>query len=190
MTSPDDITRLLAASRLGDDGAAAQLAPLIYGELRRIAHSRLAASAADATLCTTALVHEAFLRLLGSKASFPDRGHFYAYAASAMRSIAVDHARRRQAQRRGGDHGAVMLDEHDDEHPGPDRVLALDQALRQLGACDARLCQLVEWRVFGGLALSEIAPLLGVTDRTLKRDWRKARALLAHLLETAPAPAP
>ncbi len=186
MATADDITLLLAAARDGDATAATQLAPLIYDELRRIAHSRLASAGADDSLCTTALVHEAFLRLLGNQARFADRGHFYAYAASAMRSIAVDHARRRQAQRRGGGLVAVTLDEPGDALGAPDRVLALDQALTRLSACDARLGRLVEWRVFGGLELSEIVPLLGVTERTLKRDWRKARALLAQLLDVEP----
>jgi len=180
-----EITMLLAAAKSGDEDAAARLGPLIYQELRMIARHRLADAGAGETLSTTALVHEAWLRLVGRDADFPDRGHFYSYAASAMRSIVIDHARRRQADRRGGGMRMVSLDEELVDHRiDPAQVLALDQALTRLTSFDSRLGRLVEWRVFGGLELAEIAPLLGVGERTLKRDWRKARAFLAHLLDT------
>ncbi len=180
-----EITMLLAAAKSGDEEAATRLGPLIYQELRMIARHRLADAGAGETLSTTALVHEAWLRLVGRDADFPDRGHFYSYAASAMRSIVIDHARRRHADRRGGGMAMLSLDEElVDYRIDPDQVLALDQALTRLFSFDSRLGRLVEWRVFGGLELAEIAPLLGVGERTLKRDWRKARAFLAHLLDT------
>ena len=180
-----EITMLLAAARSGDEDAAARLGPLIYQELRMIARQRLAGAGAGETLSTTALVHEAWLRLVGRDANFPNRGHFYSYAASAMRSIVIDHARQRHADRRGGGIAMFSLDEElIDCRINPDRVLALDQALTRLASFDSRLGRLVEWRVFGGLELAEIAPLLGVGERTLKRDWRKARAFLALLLDS------
>ncbi len=184
MCPTGEITMLLAAAKSGDEDAAARLGPLIYQELRMIARHRLADAGAGETLSTTALVHEAWLRLVGRDADFPDRGHFYSYAASAMRSIVIDHARRRKADRRGGGMAMFSLDEElVDSRLDPDRVLALDQALTKLASFDNRLGRLVEWRVFGGLELAEIAPLVGVGERTLKRDWRKARAFLAHLLD-------
>lgn len=185
MSPAGEITAFLAAARNGDEHAAARLGPLIYQELRMIARHRLAAAAPGETLCTTALVHEAFLRLVGGSADFPDRNHFFAYAASAMRSIVIDHARRSMAMRRGGGIVGITLDDGlADDRMGPDRVLALDQALTQLTAFDERLGRLVEWRVFGGLELTELAPLLCVSERTVKRDWRKARAFLAHMIES------
>ncbi len=186
MHQEGEITTLLAAASSGDENAAAKLGPLIYQELRVIARQRLSGAGAGETLSTTALVHEAWLRLVGNDAEFPNRGHFYSYAASAMRSIVIDHARRRLADRRGGGMMMVSLDEQLlDQRITPDRVLALDQALTQLSSFESRLGQLVEWRVFGGLELAEIAPLLGVGERTIKRDWRKARAFLAHLLDAS-----
>ncbi len=183
------ITHLLAAARSGDADAADRLAALIYGELRVLARRCLRDRGAANTLSTTALVHEAYLRIGGAgDAEFADRTHFFAYAAQAMRRILVDHARRAQADKRGGRAVHVGIDEV--ALPlavPPEQVVALDQVLTRLQELDARLARIVEMRVFGGLDVNEVAAVLELSERTVKRDWRKARALLgAWLAEPAP----
>lgn len=184
LNGPGEITRLLVAVRGGEPGAFDQLLPLVYDELRSAARSQLRRRRAGQTLDTTALVHEAYVRLVDrTRAEWRDRGHFLAVAAVAMRHILVDHARRRMAQKRGGDAVRVTLDEARVGRDAPVvEILALDQALDALAALNERLSKLVELRFFGGLTVEETAGVLDVSERTVKRDWRKARAFLYQRL--------
>ena len=175
------VTQLLAQARAGDAAARDAAYELVYAELKRVAHRELARQR-GATLCTTALVHEAYVRLSGSDALPADRQHLIALGARAMRFVLVDHARRALAQKRDGDVQplsvtGVNVGGGSGETNAAD-VLALDQALERLGALDARLAQVVEWRFFGGMSEPEIAAELGLTERTVQRDWRRARAFL------------
>lgn len=185
MSEASEITQLLRAAGAGDRGAADRAYALLYADLQRLAHSRLRRVGEVTLLDTTALVHEAFLRLDGRRdASFPDRHHFLAYAANVMRSVVVDLVRARQADRRGGDAVHVTLNttvvdaaaSHDDE------VLRVHEALDELAAVDARAARVVEMRYFGGLSETEIASALEVTERTVQRDWQKARLFLSMSL--------
>ena len=175
------VTQLLAQARAGDAAARDTAFELVYAELKRLAHRQLAAQR-GATLCTTALVHEAYVRLSGAECTPQDRRHFIALGARAMRFVLVDHARRASAQKRDAlmqtlsVTGGVLAD-GGGESTSAD-VLALDQALERLSSLDARLAQVVEWRFFGGLSEPEIAEELGLTERTVQRDWRRARAFL------------
>lgn len=180
-----DITTLIERASGGDAEAVNSLFERLYPELRRLAHARLGQGSPDRILGTTALVHECFLKLRGAgRLSLNDRAHFMAYAASVMRSVIVDVARARRAERRGGDAVAVTLDSRvADETPAPeDEILDVHEALRALGALDERLVKVVEMRYFAGLEEAEIGAALGVTERTVRRDWRKARLLLAAAL--------
>jgi RNA polymerase sigma factor (TIGR02999 family) len=152
----------------------------VYDELRAAAARLLAREQAAGTLQPTALVHEAWLKLEGSDGRWRDRGHFVALAARAMRQVLVDHARRRDAAKRGGGQALVTLEEEVSGGRGLDaeELLALDAALERLGALDPRLRQVVELRYFGGLGDEEIGAVLGVTGRTAQRDWARARAWL------------
>lgn len=176
----EEITTLLAAAGAGDRGASDRLFEAVYAELRRIARRQRAAAAPSATLSTTALVHEAYLKLSGeARWTVEDRRHFFALAARAMRHVLVDHVRRRGRLKRGG--GALALDLEAEEIAAPDRgeeLVALDEALDRLESVEPELAQLVEWRFFAGLSVEEIAELVGVSDRTVKRRWRSARAFL------------
>lgn len=176
----EEITTLLAAAGAGDRGASDRLFEAVYAELRRIARRQRAAAAPMATLSTTALVHEAYLKLSGeARWSVEDRRHFFALAARAMRHVLVDHVRRRGRLKRGG--GALALDLEAEEIAAPDRgeeLVALDEALDRLESVEPELAQLVEWRFFAGLSVEEVAELTGVSDRTVKRRWRSARAFL------------
>lgn len=179
-TGTEEVTRLLVAWRDGRAGVADRLFPLIYDELRRIARRQLRRERQGHTLSTTALVHEAYLRLVDQTRLFStDRVHFYAIAARAMRRILVDHARQRYAQKRGGKQTPLPLDE---ERMGAKEqatlMLALDHALERLGKRNQRLSQVVECRFFGGLTEEETAAVLDVSPRTVRRDWAKARAWL------------
>jgi RNA polymerase sigma factor (TIGR02999 family) len=176
-----EITALLDAARNGDTAAGEQLFRAVYRDLKRIAHRQLAGQPPNATLSTTALVHEAYLRLARPGAlDQNDRVHFFAVAARAMRQIVIDAARRRSTEKRGGGALAVELDEGRVAGAGdrPDELLALDVALEKLERLDERLARVVEWRFFGGLTLAEIGDALDLTERTVKRDFRKARAFL------------
>jgi RNA polymerase sigma factor (TIGR02999 family) len=175
----NDITGLLAAWRTGDRDAFAELLPLVYQQLRILARRRLAGQ--DRRLLqTTDLVHDTYLKLAAhSRMDVRDRRHFFAVAARAMRQLVVDHARRRNAQKRGGalsdlplEEGYVALDERASE------IVAMDDALDRLAAVDERLSRVVELRFFGGLSIDETAEVLESSPRTVKRDWRKARAFL------------
>lgn len=178
--APSEITALLAAVGDGDRAAVDRLFEHVYEELRRLARRQLAAGGAGPTLDTTGLVHEAYLRLSrDARWTVEDRRHFFALAARAMRHVIVDHARRRRRQKRGG--GAVAVDLDAAELAAPERaqdLIALDASLSRLEAAEAELAQLVEWRFFAGLSVEEISELLGVSDRTVKRRWRAARAFL------------
>ena len=173
-----EVTDLLVKLRDGDRGALDRLLPLVYGELRERAHNQLARRRPGDTLSTTALVHEAYLKLAGSsKQAYEDRLHFFAVASRAMRQILVDYARRKIASKRDG--AAVSLDPELISNPDrAEELIALDEALEQLTRLDPRLAQTVELRFFGGLSVEEAADALGVSPRTVKRDWRKARAFL------------
>lgn len=186
MADTADITGWLDAARGGDRGALDRVLATLYQELHAMARRQLAGQHGH-TLDATALVHEAYLRLVGRQAAqFDDRAHFFAYAASAMRSVVVDYARQRLAQKRGGDlhrvtelpeevEGGLRLDEE---------MLGLDTALTRLEAVDGRLAQVVELRYFAGLSELEIASLLKRSERSIRRDWQKARLfLLASLQE-------
>ena len=155
-----------------------------YPELKRIARARLYASGRAAGLNTTALVHESFIKLAGGELQFPSHGHFYAYAARVMHSVIVDSLRQSQAQRRGGEASLLPLDtaiEAGLAAPEPEG-LQVHAALAQLAALEPRLAQVVEMRYFGGFSEAEIGEALGLNERTVRRDWDKARALLRTLL--------
>jgi RNA polymerase sigma factor (TIGR02999 family) len=159
--------------------------PLLYEELRRLARSRLAAGGRNTLLDTHALLHESFMRLQqAGHADLADREHFLAYAATTMRSIVVDHVRRRKAERHGGDVAHVTLNTAvaDELGSSEDEVLDIHDALETLGKVEPRLVQVVEMRYFAGLSEVEVAGALGITDRTVRRDWERARLLLAGML--------
>jgi RNA polymerase sigma factor (TIGR02999 family) len=180
-----EITEALAVLRRGAPDAMEHLLPLVYGDLRQIAHRQLAAEPAGHTLSTTALVHEAYLRLANqTRAGWVNRAQFFALAARTMRRILVDYARRHWAQRRGGPgRRAVALEDADDAGAlaaadRADELLALDEALERLAAVDERLARVVEYRFFGGLTESEAAEALGVSTRTVAREWLLAKGWL------------
>ena len=190
MDQPGDITVLLEAARAGNRGALDDVLATLYRELHGMARRQLAGQHGH-TLDATALVHEAYLKLAGrgnGAAQFDDRAHFFAYAASAMRSVVVDYARQRLAQKRGGDlhrvtdlpeelEGGLRLDEE---------MLGLDSALGRLAEVDPRLAQVVELRYFAGLSEVEIAALMERSERSIRRDWQKARMFLLASLDEAP----
>jgi RNA polymerase sigma factor (TIGR02999 family) len=184
------ITRLLAEARRDDGAALEALLPLVYDELRLIARRHRRREGASPTFSTTVVVHEAYLRVFGAgPAAFHDRRHFFAVASLAMRHLLRDGARRRLAARRGQGADHTGLTGHDPA--GESRIellLEIDEALTQLRTRDPRLAEVVELRYFGGLTGAEIAELLGVTERTIERDWRRARALLSRALSPDPAP--
>jgi RNA polymerase sigma factor (TIGR02999 family) len=174
-----DITRILDDWGHGDPGAIDRLFPLVYQELRALARRR-AGRARGETLSTTAVVHEAYLKLVDqTHASYENRLHFFAVAAKVMRRLVVDHARDRAAQKRGGEARLVTLDDEAiAAQERPIDLLALDRALERLEGYDPRLGKLVELRYFGGLTLAETASALQISATTVKRDWFKARAFL------------
>jgi RNA polymerase sigma factor (TIGR02999 family) len=180
-----EITRLLAAAGRGDPRALESLLALVYDELKRIARRHLRASSAKPMLCTTELVHEAFLRMVrGNEVGWEGRAHFFGVASRAMRQVLVDFARRRQAARRSGQWRRTTLDDgHGMLEFELDEILAVDEALNRLNDLDQRLRQVVELRFFGGLSDKEIAEMLGVSARTVERDWLKARLFLVRELE-------
>ena len=184
---PGEVTRLLHAARDGDRAALDQVVPLVYDDLRRMARRHLAREHGERTLQPTTLVHESYLKLAaGGAVRAVDRSHFLAIAAHAMRQVLVDHARSRRAVKRGaGWERTTLGDEAWASGLEPESLLALNDALDQL---EPRQRQVVEYRFFGGMEEREIAEVLGVTDRTVRRDWVKARAWLYRALYgTAPS---
>jgi RNA polymerase sigma factor (TIGR02999 family) len=179
-----DVTRLLEAAQAGDPKAAAELLPLVYGELRQLAAQRLAREKPGQTLQATALVHEAYLRLAGAENAphWETRGHFFAAAAEAMRRILIDQARRKGALRHGGGRQREPFDEADclaaPDAPPVDDLLALDAALRDLEAEEPIKATLVKLRYFAGVSLDDAAQMLGVSPATAKRYWVYARSWL------------
>lgn len=178
--APGHVTRLLLRAREGDAEALDELFPLVYERLKRISRRQLRRGGAPLTLDTTGLVHETYLKLVpGTEVSWEDRAHFFSVAARAMRQVLIDRARRRAADKRGGDRKRVTLaDRHLSFRMPLDRLLALDQALGRLEARSERLGMVVELRFFGGMTSAEVARVLDVSTRTVERDWTKARLFL------------
>ncbi len=179
-----EITELLDRASRGDSAAANQLVPMIYDRLRAMAHRQLAQEPRGQTLATTGLVHEAYIALFGgAELAWPDRGRFFAYTAKAMRSILIDTARRRLADKRGG--MAERVDIADIEIGVDDNsldLLALDQALTQMASDHPRLVNVVELRFFAGLSVEDTAAVLDIDPRSVKRDWQKAHAYINRAL--------
>jgi RNA polymerase sigma factor (TIGR02999 family) len=188
----NDVTRLLSAIEQGDPQASEQLLPLVYRELRELARQRLAREKPGQTLQATALVHEAYLRLVDGQDAlhWKSRGHFFAAAAEAMRRILVDNARRKRAEKHGGRLERRGLDEVEIAAPAPSEdLLALDEALARLDAEDPTKAQLVKLRYFAGLSEEEVASVLGISRATVQRHWRYAKVwLLGEVRGTGEAP--
>ena len=182
-----ELTQLINASRDGDSDALNQLFPLIYQELHRLAHQQRRRQGALDTLNTTALLHEAYLKLVGSSVdAYADRTHFFRVAARAMRQITIDYARRSRRQKRGGDERDATFEEALLVPPEKaEEVLALDEALTRLAALHERQAEVVELRYFAGFTIEETADLLGTSHATTSRDWAAARAWLHRELSTA-----
>lgn len=184
---PTDIAELLCRADQADPQAADELFATLYHELRRLAERQLERGGASLTLGTTTLVHDAYLSMTGRRdTKFPDRARFFAYASRAMRGLVIDYARRRRAQKRGRDYEITLVE---DEVCGPSTLEAvqdldaLGDALSQLAELDPALAELVDLHFFGGFSFVEVAELRGVSERTVQRDWRKARMLLHHALQ-------
>lgn len=184
MTDPGTITQLLVASSEGDGAAFDRLMPIVYDELRRLARGRMRGERAGHTLNTTALVHEAYLKLVDlNRIQYQNRSHFFAIAAQAMRRILVNHAHRRNAQKRGGGQADLPLDDVvviSDQQVA--QLLDIDDALQQLEALNERQSRVVECRFFAGLTIEETARALAISPATVKRDWAAARAWLNRTL--------
>jgi len=183
MAPQEDVTSLLLASSNGDQEALNRLLPLVYDELRRQADRYLHRERSDHTLQATALVHEAYLRLIDQKVSWANRAHFFGVAAEMMRRILIDHARSRQAAKRGSGGIKISLDDVldlSDERAAD--LIALDDALKALADFDPQKARVVELRFFGGLSIEETAAVLGVGTATITRQWRLAKAWLYHEL--------
>ena len=180
-----DVTKIIHAIEAGDPHAAAELLPLVYDELRRLAGQRLAQEKPGQTLEPTALVHEAYIRLVGdrSKQNWDHRGHFFAAAAEAMRRILVDTARRKQAVRHGGERRRVHLQDYQQFTQSPDDVLALDEALSRFASEEPAKAELVKLRFFGGLSTPEAASVLGISVASAERWWGFARTWLFSELQ-------
>jgi RNA polymerase sigma factor (TIGR02999 family) len=178
-----EVTQLLNAMDQGDLHAAAQLLPLVYDELRKLAAAKMASEIPGHSLSATALVHEAYLRLVGDK-QFDSRGHFFAAAAEAMRRILVNHARDRQRLKRGGGRVRLeLLDQAVSLAEDPDLILSLDELLTQLGEEDATAARIAHLHLFGGLSVEEAGAAVGVSRAVAYRNWKYARAWLRDALE-------
>lgn len=181
-----EVTRLLSDCSSGDREAFDRLIPLVYEDLRRIAHRRLAGERPDHTLNTTAVVHEAYLHLVQqATASWQDRVHFFAVAARVIRNVLIDYARARATGKRGGGALRIPLSEDLDggREPNAIELLALDEALTELRSLDPRLERIVECRFFGGMTMKDTAEALGISLRTVERDWTRAKAYLYRFLD-------
>ena len=190
---PGRLTQLLQRHRMGDDEAFDELVSIAYDELRRVARGQLVRQGMPGTLSPTSLVHEVYVQLRDERGvDWQDRGHFFAISARAMRRILVDHARRRGAKKRGDGMPVFALTDIDpaidQAATHADRILAIDQAVTALGRVQGRLAQLVECRYFAGLTEEETAEALGVSVRTVQRDWIRARAWLLKTLADSPSP--
>jgi RNA polymerase sigma factor (TIGR02999 family) len=176
-----DVTQLLQATAQGDEQAARHLFERVYAHLKQLAHRQLAIDR-EATLSTTVLVHETYLKLThAADVGVENRAHFFSLAARAMRQIVIDHARARATEKRGGRLATVALDAADEVASAdfaPDQLVRLDAALTQMSGDEPRLAELVEQRFFAGMSIPDIATIRGVSERTLNRDWRRAKAQL------------
>jgi RNA polymerase sigma factor (TIGR02999 family) len=182
--TPTAATELLTAAAAGDPEAAERLLPLVYDQLRAIAQQRMALERRDHTLQATALVHDAYLRLLGdSDLAWNDRAHFFHAAAEAMRRLLIEHARKRGRVKRGGNRRRVFADILDLAEADSEETLALDDAIRRLGETDDQAAAVVRLRFFAGLSVDETALALGVSSRTVDRQWMFARAWLFRAME-------
>jgi RNA polymerase sigma factor (TIGR02999 family) len=182
-----EATRLIDAMGKGDPRAAEELLPLVYQELRKLARSRMTQERSDHTLQATALVHEAYLRLIGTPdEGWDGRGHFFAAAAEGMRRILIEHARAKAGPVRGGGRRRLPLDVVDlATHADPTQILALDEAISRLEQKDPDAARVVRLRFYAGLSVEEVASAAGVSVRTVKRDWSFARAFLIRALDEA-----
>lgn len=179
--APDDVTRILKDAEAGDGRAIERLFPVVYDELKQIAESHMRRERPEHTLQATALVHEAYARLMDDQdADWSSRAYFFTAAAEAMRRILIEHARSRARLKRGGGRKRLPLSVCDlaDDSVDPDSILALDDALRRLEEEDARTAQVVRLRFFGGLSVEETASAMDISTRTVKREWSYARARL------------
>lgn len=180
MSQNQDVTVLLSALTRGEDGAASKLIPVVYDELRRLAASYMRRERVEHTLQATALVHEAYLKLVEQRSvTWQSRSHFFGVAAQLMRRILIDHARGHARQKRGGEQKKVSLDEafvFSEQHA--DELLAVDDSLNRLAKLDPRQARVVELRFFGGLNVEEAGEVLGISPKTVKRDWSMAKAWL------------
>jgi RNA polymerase sigma factor (TIGR02999 family) len=186
LLSMSEVTRILSAIEQGDPSAAAQLLPLVYEELRRLAAQRLGQEKPGQTLQATALVHEAYLRLVDADKAqhWNSRGHFFAAAAEAMRRILVDQARRKQADKRGGGGRRMPLDAVDVEFTSPaDDLLDLDEALTRLASEDPQAARLIQLRFFAGLSTEDAAEIVGISRTAAYEHWAYARVRLKSLLD-------
>jgi RNA polymerase sigma-70 factor, ECF subfamily len=180
MSESQEVTLLLSALTRGEDGAASKLVPVVYDELHRLAGSYMRRERVDHTLQATALVHEAYLKLVGQRSvNWQSRAHFFGVAAQLMRRILIDHARGHTREKRGGEQKKVSLDEaFVFVEQRADELLAVDESLNLLAKIDPRQARIVELRFFGGLSVEEAAEVLGVSPKTVKRDWSVAKAWL------------
>jgi RNA polymerase sigma factor (TIGR02999 family) len=181
-----EITQVLQAIRRGDGRASEELLPLVYNELRQLAAARMSQESAGQTLQATALVHEAWLRMVGDgDREWQNRAHFFGAAAEAMRRILVDNARRKSRLKRGGDQARVDIEELDLVATSPDeKILLMDEALEKLQAEDPEKARIVVMKFFGGMTNQEVAENLGVTERTVERQWAFAKAWLFQSIQT------
>jgi len=186
--SPGEVTALLRAWSNGDPGASDELLRLVYRELRRMAAAQMRRERSDHTLQPTALVHETYLKLVDQHLAWKDRSHFFGVAAHAMREVLVDHARRREAGKRGPGRKRLAIETVDVAmHPRTVDLLALDEALERLAGLDERQARLVELRLFAGFTVQESAEILGCSSATASRDYRHAEAWLRRQMRSAPA---
>jgi RNA polymerase sigma factor (TIGR02999 family) len=180
-----EVSRLLDAWRGGEESALERLMPLVYDELHALAHRHLRGERDGHTLQTTALLHEAYLKLMGADVPWEGRVHFFAVAARAMRRVLVDHARGVRREKRGGGAVAITLDENISSDEAGADLLDLDDAIERLGALDERKARAIEMHYFGGLEYAEIGEALGISEATVHRDLRMARAWLQRELSAS-----